>query len=344
MIKKCFLTVAALTATMLNTPDAQARDFIRGVGSSTVYPFVTIAAEEHGNKSAFKTPVIESTGTGGGFKLFCEGIGTSYPDISNASRVIKDSERKICAKNGITNITEIKIGYDGIILANNIHKNRFDLTKEQIFLALAKKIPGDNGQLIDNPHTKWSDIDASLPNHNIIVYGPPPTSGTRDAFVELVLEKACKDLPAFKAAFPDKKTRQKQCHLIREDHVFIEAGENDNLIVQKLIANPEALGIFGFSGLDQNGEQIQGSTINGVEPEFENIADGSYAVSRPLYVYVKNAHFTIVDGLKEFVEELISNKAIGDEGYLIDKGLIPLTEEERTKLQQTIQKSLKNSR
>ena len=322
IMKKTLYSLTALIALALPS-QALAGKNIQIVGSSTVYPFVTVAAEEFGNNTDFNTPIVESTGTGGGLKLFCGGVGETHPDLANASRGIKKSEEELCAKNGVKDITEIKLGYDGIVLANSKKADRYSLSKEHVFLALAKQIPAD-GKLIDNPHKNWSDIDASLPNVKIEVYGPPTTSGTRDAFSELVMEKACKDLPEFKAAFPDKKVRKKTCHLVREDGHYIEAGENDNLIVQKLQSNPQALGIFGFSFLDQSGDIVQGSLINDTEPTFDNIASGDYGISRSLYVYLKNAHIGITAGLREFATELVSDEAAGEFGYLSEKGLIPL--------------------
>ncbi len=338
MNSKAILSLNALMAlslSLLLPAQAQAGEQIRIVGSSTVYPFVTVAAEEFGNKTKFSTPIVEATGTGGGFKLFCAGIGDDYPDIANASRAIKASETESCAKNGITEIIELKIGFDGIVLANSKDEKIYDLSKKQIFLALAKKIPS-NGELIKNPNKKWSDIDPSLPDVKIEVYGPPSTSGTRDAFVELVMEVACKDLPEFKAAYPDKKERKKTCHLLREDGHYVEAGENDNLIVQKLRSNPRALGIFGFSFLDQNKDTVQGSLIYGVKPSFDNISDGSYDISRSLYVYFKKAHIGITKGLKEFAQELVSEEAAGEYGYLADKGLIPPSEEGLISMQKQV--------
>lgn len=321
------------TLAMLAVPSiAQASEQIQVVGSSTVYPFVTVAAEEFGNKTDFKTPIIESTGTGGGFKLFCAGVGEKHPDISNASRAIKQSEVDMCAENGVTGITEIKLGFDGIVLANSKKEKRYNLTKEQVFQALAKKIPSE-GKLIENPNKKWSDVDPSLPGAKIEVYGPPTTSGTRDAFVELVMEPACKDLPEFKAAFPDKKERKKSCHLMREDGHYIESGENDNLIVQKLRSNPSALGVFGYSYLDQNKDSVQASLISDIEPTFENISDGSYGVSRSLFVYIKDQHVGKTPGLEEFAREMTGEEAAGEYGYLAEKGLIPLPEEELAKMQ-----------
>ncbi len=338
MSNKIFLSIVAITAIIaLSLPTtAQAGTQIRIVGSSTVYPFITVAAEEFGHNSGFSTPIVESTGTGGGFKLFCAGVGDEYPDIANASRAIKKSEAELCAKNGVDEITEIKIGFDGIVLANSKEEGRYNLSKQQIFLALAKKIPV-NGELIDNPNEKWSDIDSSLPDVKIEVYGPPSTSGTRDAFVEIVMEPSCKDLPEFVKAYPDKKTRKKSCHLLREDGHYLEAGENDNLIVQKLRSNPRALGVFGYSFLDQNTDTVQGSYISGVEPTFENISNGSYNISRSLYVYFKKSHINITKGLKEFAQELVSDEAGGEYGYLSDKGLIPLSEEELKNMQNRVE-------
>lgn len=327
---------AAMAAVIIFSGHAAvARDQIRAVGSSTVYPFVTVAAEQFGRGGKFKTPIVESTGTGGGFKLFCEGAGEAFPDVANASRAIKDSEKAACAKNGVKDIEEIKIGYDGIVLANSIKAPHMTIDKKHIFLALARKVPKD-GKLIDNPHQKWSDIDSKLPANPIEVYGPPPTSGTRDAFAELAMEKGCEFFPEFKAAFPDEKERQKQCQVIREDGKYIESGENDNLIIQKLAGNQNAFGIFGYSFLEQNTNQVQGSHVNGVKPTFESVADGSYSISRSLYVYVKLDNAGKIPGIKEFAQELTSEKAMGDTGYLVQKGLIPLKKEDREKIRASL--------
>ncbi len=324
MIRKT-LALAAL-ATVAVASAAEARDQIRIVGSSTVYPFSTVVAETFGKTTSFKTPVIEGTGTGGGFKLFCAGVGVDSPDISNASRAIKSSEVEMCARNGVKNITEVKIGYDGIVVANSRAAPQIDLTREQVFKALAKQLP-QNGKLVANPNTNWSDIDPSLPNVKIEVLGPPPTSGTRDAFVELVMDEGCKKVAGAK----DAGLSGKACGAIREDGAYVEAGENDMLIVRKIEANKNAFGIFGYSFLDQNADKIQGSRIEGAEPTFEAIADGSYPVSRPLFFYVKNAHTGTIPGMREFVREFTSEKAWGEQGYLSDKGLIPMPEAERQK-------------
>lgn len=311
---------------------AQARDQIRIVGSSTVYPFSTTVAETFGKTTKFKTPVVESTGSGGGLKLFCAGIGTEHPDMTNASRRIKQSEVERCGKNGVTGVTEIKIGYDGIVMANSKKADRLQISRKQIFLALAKDIPAGEGKLIPNPYKTWKDVDPSLPDVKIEVLGPPPTSGTRDAFAELALEGGCKKIGWIKAMKKtDKKKYKAICHSIREDGGYVEAGENDVLIVRKLEANPNAFGVFGYSFLDQNGDKVQGSLIDGQDPTFENIADGKYPVSRSLFFYVKQAHVNKIPGIAEFINEFTSDKAWGDDGYLTDKGLIPMPEEERKK-------------
>ena len=271
--------------------------------------------------------MVESTGSGGGLKLFCAGVGLGHPDITNSSRRIKMSEVKTCASNGVTDIVEIEVGFDGIVLANSRSAERYSLTVDQIFRALAKQIPV-NGKLVDNPNQTWKDVDASLPDVKIEVLGPPPTSGTRDAFVELAMEAGAKKsemLAALRQS--DKKAFKAVAHAVREDGHYVEAGENDNLIVQKLQANPAALGIFGFSFLDQNEDQIQGSIVDGHEPTFENIAEGHYSISRSLFFYVKKAHVGQVPGIQEFVEEFTSERAAGPDGYLLDKGLIPLPDD-----------------
>ena len=319
----------ALTASVALTDAAEARDQIRIVGSSTVYPFATVVAEEFGKTTDNKTPVVESTGSGGGLKLFCAGVGIDHPDITNASRRIKLSEVDRCAENGVTDITEVKFGFDGIVLANSKAIEPFSITLQQLFLALAKDVPSDGG-MVANPNQTWADVDASLPAVKIEVLGPPPTSGTRDAFVELAMEGGCKTFPDIKALKKqDKKAYKVLCHSIREDGAFVEAGENDNLIVQKLKANPSALGIFGYSFLDQNRDKVQGSTINGVEPDFDTIADGSYPVSRSMYFYVKKAHVGVIPGIEEYIATFTDEDAWGPYGYLADKGLIPLPDADR---------------
>ncbi len=326
------IAAAAIGLTAAASAFAQAgRDYVYVVGSSTVYPFSTVVAERFGRSSEFKTPKIESTGSGGGLKLFCDGVGVDYPDVANSSRAIKRSEVETCASNGVTEIIEVRIGYDGIVVANAVGGDTYALTREDIFLALAKEVPGEaEGELIENPYMTWKDVNAQLPDVKIEVLGPPPTSGTRDAFVELAMEGGCKATPWIAALKKSDKNQYKSvCHTIREDGVFVEAGENDNLIVQKLQANPDALGIFGFSFLDQNMEKVKGSLIDGVEPTFDAIADGSYPISRPLYFYAKKAHVDVIPGLRGFLREFTSERAWGEEGYLSDRGLIPMPDAER---------------
>ena len=323
------VALLGITLSLISAEMVFAREQIHIVGSSTVFPFSTTVAERFGRATKFKTPVVESTGSGGGLKLFCRGIGVETPDIANASRRIKSSEVELCAKNGVNEIVEVKIGFDGIVLANSKQAERVELSLKQLFLALAKEVPVD-GELVPNPYKKWSDVDASLPNRRIEVLGPPPTSGTRDAFVEVAMEGGAKRIPTLKSLRTEnKKEFERIAHSIREDGAYVEAGENDNLIIQKLVANSSALGIFGFSFLDQNQDKIQGALVDGAEPTFENIADGEYAISRSLYYYVKKAHVGKVPGLEEFLQEFTSDRASGEEGYLADRGLIPLPADDR---------------
>jgi len=333
LAKNRIITFASfiLVNVMIVSP-LSARDQIRIVGSSTVFPFSTAVAEEFGRNSSFKTPVVESTGSGGGLKLFCNGVGADHPDITNASRRIKKSEFERCADNGVKRIVEIKVGFDGIVIANSRKSQRMELTLQQLFLALAKDIPDINGNLIPNTYKNWKDIDNNLPDFKISVLGPPPTSGTRDAFNELAIEGGCKTIKSL----ADLKTTDREryhaiCRSIREDGAYIEAGENDNLIVQKLQTNPEAFGVFGFSFLEQNNDALQGSAVNGVSPEFEKITSGEYPVSRSLYFYVKEAHIGIIPGIEEFIKEFTSELTWGPDGYLVDKGLIPLLESDRAR-------------
>ncbi len=318
----------ALAGAIAVATAAQARDQIQIVGSSTVFPFSTAVAEIFGQNTSFKTPVVESTGSGGGMKLFCSGAGANTPDITNSSRRIKEKEFKSCVANGITPV-EVKVGFDGIVLGSAKGGIELNLTPKQIFLALAKEIPVD-GKLVANPNKTWADVDPSLPNVKIEVLGPPPTSGTRDAFAELALEGGAQKVEMLAALRKsDKKAFGKVAHAVREDGAYVEAGENDNLIVQKLQANPNAVGIFGFSFLDQNSDKLRGATVAGNEPTFENIAAGDYPISRSLFFYVKKEHVGVIPGIKEFVAEFTDEDTWGDEGYLADKGLIPLPEDER---------------
>lgn len=331
MFKKIILS---LFASLFLVNIANSRDQIYVVGSSTVYPFATVVAENFGKKTGYKVPKIESTGSGGGMKLFCKGLGTNHPDITNASRRVKKGEFIKCQDNSI-DFVELKVGYDGIVIANSKKSPQLNITKRQLFLALGKMIPEGNkegGKLVDNFNTKWSDIDPNLPNIKIEVLGPPPTSGTRDAFNELAIEGGCKTFPELKAIKKqDKKKYKALCRGIREDGAYIEAGENDNLIVQKLTENQNAFGVFGFSFLMENESIIQGSLVEGKAPTMENIADKSYGVSRPLYVYIKSAHVDIIPGIREFIAEFTHEDTWGPGGILEERGLIPMPDAERIK-------------
>jgi phosphate transport system substrate-binding protein len=346
MIRKYAFAVALMIPPVLGSSvlAQSARDYISIVGSSTVYPFTTTVAEQFGKGGKFKTPKVESTGTGGGFKLFCSGVGVQFPDVSNASRAIKQGEIDSCAKAGVKDIVEVKIGYDGIVVADSNKGKPFKVTRRELYLALAKTVPdpANTQALIANPYKTWADINKSLPADRIEVLGPPPTSGTRDAFVELVMESGCQTFPWLKSLKDVDEPRFKRvCDAIREDGSYVEAGENDNLIVQKLQANPKALGIFGYSFLEENISQIQGSLIDGVAPTFDNIASGKYPVSRPLFIYVKKAHLGVIPGLSEFVTEYTSDRAMGGEGYLADKGLVPLSAGELGKVRSTVAGKIK---
>ena len=346
-LKVSSAATGVVLAVAASAPQAASRDYISIVGSSTVYPFATVVAETFGKTTKFKTPKIESTGSGGGMKLFCSGVGVEHPDITNASRRMKKSEFTKCHEKGVKEIVEVKVGYDGIAIANSKKAPLMNLTTRDIFLALAKDVPAKDGSqnLVPNPYKTWKEVNASLPDTRIEVLGPPPTSGTRDAFAELAMEGGCKTFDWIKQIKSDSKSAKKAgdkklagelknkyksiCHSVREDGAYIEAGENDNLIVQKLDTNPKAVGVFGYSFLEQNEDKVQGSTVNDVAPEFEAISSGAYPVSRSLYFYVKSAHVGKVPGIKEFLSEFTSEKAWGDEGYLADKGLIPMPEQER---------------
>ncbi|MBK9130249.1 MAG: PstS family phosphate ABC transporter substrate-binding protein [Gammaproteobacteria bacterium] len=336
MVRKS-IAMATVTAALLAgaaSVQAAARDYISIVGSSTVYPFSTVVAEQYGKATKFKTPKIESTGTGGGMKLFCAGVGVEHPDITNASRAIKKSEYDTCQQNGVKDIVEIKIGYDGIAIANSKKATQLQLSLRDIFLALAKEVPDPKGgdRVVPNPYKTWKDVNPALPANKIEVLGPPPTSGTRDAFAELALEGGCSTFGWIKdLKKKDEDQFKRICMTVREDGAYIEAGENDNLIVQKLESNPNAVGVFGYSFLDQNRDYVQGSIVDGVAAEYEAIAEGKYPISRPLFFYVKKAHIGVIPGIAEFLKEFSSEKAWGPEGYLSDRGLISMPDAERAK-------------
>lgn len=302
---------------------SQARDQLKVVGSSTVYPFSSFVAEEFGAVTRFPTPIVESTGTGGGFKLFCSGNGLSSPDIANASRRMKLKELKACHSNGVKNVTEIMFGYDGIVVAQAKGSEGMNLTKKELLLALAKKVPNKEGTgVIDNPYTHWNQINPELPNRKITVYGPPISSGTRDAFEEIVLKAQTKKMAVYKDA------GLKGYRVIRTDGVYIPSGENDNLIVKKLSKDKASVGIFGFSFLIENGDMIKSIAVDGVEPTIEAIEAADYPVSRSLYFYVNNDHMSDIPSIKEYVQMFMRNDIAGSGGLLSEIGLIPLNEQQ----------------
>ena len=327
MKKTLYAGAAAAALAVLAAPAfAQSRDQIRIVGSSTVFPYTQAVAEQFSGMTGKPAPVVEATGTGGGMQIFCGGVGPTFPDLTGASRAMKQSEFELCLANGVDNVTEILLGYDGLSIAHSIDGPDIDLTKAQLFQALASEVEVD-GEIVPNPYKKWSEIDASLPDVAIQVFGPPPTSGTRDAFVELVMDVGCAEFPAIAALDEDKHAEV--CQRMRQDGPFIEAGENDNLIVQRLEADHSTLGIFGYSFLYENTDMLKAVAIDGVLPDAETIASGEYKISRPLFIYVKNAHRGVIPGLDDFLKEYVSEESFGPDGYLAERGLIPLADEER---------------
>ena len=369
MKKKIFLIIFFISF----ISSVYGRDRIRIVGSSTVFPFSSLVAERFGKTTNYKTPIVEALGTGGGFKLFCSGLGDRFPDINNASRKIKKSEKKKCKQKSITPI-EVIIGYDGIVIAGSKKSLSLNLTKKDIFMALAKQIPID-GKLVDNPYKKWSDINPSYPNIKIELLGPPTTSGTRDAFMDLAMGEGGKLFPSlnnllnlkskekikfamqnlnispaiydFLEEVKNKKIVGKDiftlvAYSIREDGAFIDMSENDNLIIQKLFSNNKIYGIFGYSFLEENISSLKPIKIDGYMPTFENISSGEYSISRSLYIYVKKEHLNYISGLRSFVKTYLNEDTISDEGYLVDKGLIPLNYDLRKQVRKIVSNSLAN--
>lgn len=325
------LTASTMAIAALSATAAAARDEIRIVGSSTVFPYTQAVAEQFANMTGAPSPVVESTGTGGGMKIFCQGIGESFPDITGASRAMKASEWDLCVGNGVDDITEVQIGSDGLSLAvSRDSEYDWNLTEAQVYRALAAEVPVD-GEMVANPYTKWSDIDPALPDEEILAYGPPPTSGTRDAFVELAIVDGCMDIPMI--AEKGEDWAEQNCARLRQDGPFIEAGENDNLIVQRLQADAHAVGIFGYSFLFENQDTLKPVAIAGVVPSFETIESGEYDISRPLFFYTKNAHRGVIPNLQGFIEEYVSEEAMGPGGYLTERGLVPLGDKKRAQEQ-----------
>ena len=327
------LAIAAFSA---GAAAAQSRQEIRIVGSSTVFPYTQAVAEQFSNVTGAPAPIVESTGTGGGMQVFCEGIGEQYPDITGASRAMEASEYELCQTNGVTDITEALIGYDGLsLVVAQANEFDWDMTLAEIYTALGAQVPVD-GEWADNPYTNWNEINPAFPDQPILVYGPPPTSGTRDAWVELAMIAGCEELPYVVEGGFDGDWTEENCSRMRTDGPFVEAGENDNLIVQRLNSDPTAMGIFGYSFLFENQDTLKDVKIGGVEATIETIASFEYPVSRPLYFYVKNAHRGVIPNLDEFVSEYMSEDAMGPGGYLSERGLVPLPDTERTGMQEGV--------
>ena len=308
---------------------------IKIVGSSTVAPFSRTVAEHFGAVTRFPTPVVETTGTGGGFRAFCQGVGPAHPSVTNASRAMRPAERELCRAAGVTAISEVVVGYDGIVLANSRQGPDFNLTKRDIYLGLARDIPDGQGGFMTNPYQRWSEVSPDLPDVPILLLGQPPTSGTRDAFVELAMEPGALELPEMQELKErDNAAFLERAHTVRTDGLWIDLGENDAVIVQSLLRSPEALGLLGFSFLDQNSDRIKGARIGSVEPTFDNIASGDYGLARLLFFYVKDQNMPLIDGLSDYILEFISEGAAGPEGYLLAHGLIPLPAERRSEERQ----------
>jgi phosphate transport system substrate-binding protein len=333
--------VVAAAAALAVPASAQSRDQIRIVGSSTVFPYTQAVAEQFAGMTGNPAPVVESTGTGGGMRIFCGGVGVDFPDITGASRPMTQSEYETCLANGVDDVTEVLLGYDGLSVAHSVEAPDMGLSKAQLFQALASEVEVA-GQIVANPYRNWSEIDAALAEQPIEVFGPPPTSGTRDAFVELVMAEGCEAFPAIAALEGDRK--DEVCARMRQDGPFIEAGENDNLIVQRLEADPNAIGIFGYSFLFENSDRLKPIAVDGVAPSAETIASGEYKVSRPLFIYVKNAHRNVVPGLDDFLAEYVSEESFGPDGYLPERGLIPLSDAEREEVRAAVADSAKMAR
>lgn len=353
------VSAAVLALAFSAGADAQSRDSIRIVGSSTVFPFTTAASENYGSTSGFRTPVVESTGTGGGMNLFCAGVGLRHPDITGASRRMLPSEFELCRRNGVTAITEIPIGFDGIVVTRAAGTPAVDFERKELYLALAATIPmpvdsagepvfSASGQMlsgrdfndvaayscdafIPNPHRRWSDVSNDLPSDRIEVIGPPPTSGTRDSWIELAIQPGARQIECLDALRGSDRNRfEEVSSRLREDGPWIDGGENDNVIVQTVSNSGTAFGVFGYSYLEQNTDRLTPATIEGVEPEYDDISEGVYPIARSMYVYVKNQHVAAVPGIAEWVEELTSEDAFGPFGYLADRGLVALPESRRS--------------
>lgn len=316
---------------------AMAREGIRIVGSTTVLPFSAVVIEQFVRNTGAPSPVLEGTGSGGGFKLFCEGIGADHPDMSGATRPMKEVEYQTCLDNGVDDISVIELGYDGIVLANSIEAEQMSVSFRDLYLALAREVPVD-GEIVANPYERWSEVNPELPDVPIMVIGPPPTSSARDFLAETVMEAGCDTFPAVAAlreSDPDRHSLV--CRALREDGGFVEAGENDNVIMQRLVATPEAFGIFGYIYLDENRNLVAGNAIEGVEPTYDDIVSGDYPLKRTLRLYIKNRHREAIPGMDALLVEYVSESTIGPDGYLVDHGLIVLPDDRRAAMRERVQ-------
>lgn len=335
-MRTVWVAACAAACVSVSAGSAAARDQIRIVGSSTVFPYTQAVAEQFANMTGAPAPIVESTGTGGGMKIFCAGVGAGHPDLTGASRAMKPSEYSLCTENGVNEITEALIGYDGLSVAVSRESEfDWDLTLSEIYLALGAQVPVD-GEWADNPYKNWSEIDPNLPNQPILAYGPPPTSGTRDAFVELAMHAGCEELEFVASGGYDGDWVEENCSRMRQDGMFVEAGENDNLIVQRLNADKSAMGIFGYSFLYENFDTLKAVKVNSVSPNVDTIGDYSYPISRPLYFYAKNAHRGVIPNFQEFIEEYMAEEALGPSGYLSERGLVTLNDADRAALQNAV--------
>lgn len=359
----CVSAIALALSAGASGAHAQSRDSIRIVGSSTVFPFTTAVSENYGSTSGFRTPVVEATGTGGGMNLFCAGVGLRHPDITGASRRMLPTELDLCRRNGVTSITEIMIGFDGIVVTRGAGTPALDFERSELFLALAATIPmpvDDSGEavfsadgemlpgrdfndvaayscdaFIPNPHRLWSDIANDLPADRIEVIGPPPTSGTRDSWIELGIQPGARQIECLDALRGSDRGRfEEVSSRLREDGPWIDGGENDNVIVQTIANSSTAVGVFGYSYLEQNSDRLVAATIEGVEPEYDDISEGVYPIARSMFMYVKNQHVAAVPGIAEWIEELTSEDAFGPFGYLADRGLVALPEARREEVRE----------
>ncbi len=338
-------TAIALLASTALSVSLNAREQIKIVGSSTVYPFSSSVAEELGATSEYPTPVVESTGSGGGIKLFCAGIGMNTPDITNASRRMKTKEFKMCQNNGVNDITEAIIGFDGIAFAQDKSNASFSINKKQLALAVVAEVPSKNGKyLVKNPYKRWNEIDASLPNREIIIYGPPTSSGTRDAFEDMVLKGIFKKMPVYTNLYKSDKKKfkaYKKYHKVRQDGIYVPSGENDNIIVRKLTKNKNAFGIFGYSFLIENDDKLIGAKVNGVLPTPATISSGKYPISRSLFFYIKNSNTKNVSAVNKYVSMFMSENMIGHDGILSEIGLIALPDSRRSNIRNSVKKRIK---